>query len=404
MNIKDIFDSYKKYKNDKEKEKEKINKDHLARINTLNNGITQAFHDYNLIYTTDIEITKQKLYDRASMLYYGHNNLSDSDQKNTMIQISKMMMKFSNDRAKGLPTLAFNLNKLVQDYFNGRSKRYKVRCTIKQFMNNEEDEDKFEVFNVLTPDENSKLYHDENSAFKYIFDRVNHHADVSYISNDIISETAQGLYYNKRIDKNCTEKYWEEHEKDDHIIKHLWRKSINKLNKLSGMEIEHINLKWFHCWSGYNNLVPHIDDCYQSTLVLPITMKTSLITAELRMSLNIKPETNVLILGFLCVDHPEKGFFKDDDDTSAMKNIIKDLSTVFYSAMKVQFDQQYISAEQIQKAVANKKFDEYIRTIDDESMGISVIPIEAIENEPIKKITENVVGSNGKGKKNEDRR
>ncbi len=104
-----------------------------------------------------------------------------------------------------------------------------------------------------------------------------------FLENDIPSAAAEDKYFNPRLDNELVRKF----------------ASTGRLEEST----------WIKCWPGAANA----RDAYQSTLIIPMTLWNNQISDEFRKTVKID-NVGRTIFGYLCFDHTEKNFFKEEVD------------------------------------------------------------------------------------------
>jgi hypothetical protein len=187
----------------------------------------------------------------------------------------------------------------LEDYFSNRSDKT-IRASIKVIIED----------NIVSlrryPDceyEDFESKVSENSAFDALAKGQDY-----YLCNDIPEEIAKGLYKNNRINIQLAFDYYQR----------LKAGELSKENKIQ------LDEEWQKCWKKVKSIttleenVPIVDSCYRSTLVLPLSLETEKLDASFKeyfhMGSQLHFQPGKLIFGFLCLDHPEEGFFKEEKD------------------------------------------------------------------------------------------
>ncbi len=176
--------------------------------------------------------------------------------------------------------------------------------------------------NVIDPfRENDKKYkYNKNTGFQRLIDynkSKNH-----YLCNNIPEAVANNNYKNTRIKPECMKKYYKSLKPKNKIFTKL-KKAIYDENQ------KRIEAEWIECWKGYGKNPPNHDDCYKSTLIIPMTFKNNSLSpefiSEIKMYQNSK---DINTLGFLCFDHIEVDYFNSDKDINFCYKIA-DLVSLF---------------------------------------------------------------------------
>ena len=215
--------------------------------------------------------------------------------------------------------LGEELNNIVQNnlgftdsYFLNR-KETRVRSCIKILDKN---------LNVIDPfRQNEKIYkYNKNTGFQRLIDhnKAKHH----YLCQNIPEFAAKGNYINTRIDIDCMKKYYELQKPKNKIAEKI-------KNFIYTEDKNRIENEWIKCWKGYNRSKVNFEDCYKSTLIIPMTFKNNSLSSEFISYLNScenKKEINTL--GFLCFDHIEIDYFIEEMDINFCYKIA-DLVSLF---------------------------------------------------------------------------
>lgn len=125
-----------------------------------------------------------------------------------------------------------------------------------------------------------------------------------YLCNNIPYEAYHGNYKNNRLDNDKLKQLFTQEEIDQGNINFA---------------------KWKQCWSRYTVketsevLDPHDNSCYQSTLIIPITILNNddlndSITKRFKLPRLDHPEVGRIFFGFLCFDNKEANYFNEDID------------------------------------------------------------------------------------------
>lgn len=73
--------------------------------------------------------------------------------------------------------------------------------------------------------------------------------------------------------------------------------------------------EWVKCWDVDTIAPSHPNTCYKSTLIVPMTLVNNPMSEEFYQNTGVGKAVKVdrLIYGFLCLDHPNRGYFNDTD-------------------------------------------------------------------------------------------
>ena len=133
---------------------------------------------------------------------------------------------------------------------------------------------------------------DANTAFKKIMETRRH-----YLCENIPHQIQRRAYKNARINE-----YDVINEYSSDLLRNLKFWLANKPDK-----------KWQKCWEKDDNGErPRIDSCYKTTLVVPMSFPSDKgwITQEF---INHFATNSIVCFGFLCLDHQNVGYFKEED-------------------------------------------------------------------------------------------
>lgn len=157
---------------------------------------------------------------------------------------------------------------------------------------------------------------ESNSGFKYIAETGNF-----YFCNDIPSAAKQLSYMNPRLRSEAVGSY-------ENSL--LW-----KIKHLFSFSEPCPDMAWVNCWNANidNGQVPHPEQCYKSTLIVPMTLKHDQVSGHFWDMFNGKSNGNFEkgSFGFLCLDCHEKDFFERDID-SRVGYVFADLLSLFFVA------------------------------------------------------------------------
>jgi hypothetical protein len=125
----------------------------------------------------------------------------------------------------------------------------------------------------------------ENTAFYEILnDGIK-----SYLCNDIPAAVEKDEYINNRIDRTK-------------VLEYLEKKFLSTEEEERG---------WRECWIGKEI---EATECYKSTLVVPMSLRTENLSTDFKEHLKIVPEATRAIFGFLCLDNIQRNFFEEEND------------------------------------------------------------------------------------------
>ena len=137
----------------------------------------------------------------------------------------------------------------------------------------------------------------ENTGFNDVYNNGNW-----YICNNIPKCAKSGKYVNPRLDNRNTKNY--KLSIIEKLLINLFRKQDNK---------------WINCWNliikanGQSDL-PKAEECYKSTLIIPLTLLGGTLRPEFKKHFNIINSSSKAIWGYLCFDHRSKNYFKKPID------------------------------------------------------------------------------------------
>lgn len=212
------------------------------------------------------------------------------------------LLNYSIDQFKS--EVKYNYNEYIMRYFKNRAE-YMPRMTVKA-CNNKQSIDLFRLHKRYFTNYESN----ENRGFQRIFSTGKY-----FLCNNIPLETAKGDYYNPRLKSIKVVSYinyMKEHSLNEHKAKH-----DNTAKKL-----------WMDCWVNEGieddkrevRIDPTHEECYKSTLIIPITLINSEISNNLRAHFDIpkvelsQDEIARSIYAFLCFDHQDISYFIKDID------------------------------------------------------------------------------------------
>jgi len=150
----------------------------------------------------------------------------------------------------------------------------------------------------------------DNTGFYQIIDNK----EKFYLNNNIPEAVKNDRYKNSRINTKAAQNY-----------------SIEFLNKVSKLRKKgYIDQEWINCWNSYEQKhKPQNNECYKSTLIIPMTFINNELSSEFKMEFFQNHETkDKTIFGFLCLDHIEIDYFSAND--SIIGFIIADLLSIYF--------------------------------------------------------------------------
>lgn len=150
----------------------------------------------------------------------------------------------------------------------------------------------------------------ENTGFYQIIDNK----EKFYLNTNIPEAVKNERYKNSRIDTKAAKNY-----------------SINFSNKVNKLrKKKYIDQEWINCWNGYEkNHTPQNNECYKSTLIIPMTLINNELSSDFKMDFFQHHETkDKTILGFLCLDHSETDYFNTNDSNIGF--VIADLLSIYF--------------------------------------------------------------------------
>lgn len=212
------------------------------------------------------------------------------------------LLRFMSSELKAISTFSF---KFMLEYFNiNRSSRYKPRVCVK---------------GIDSHGNITDLFRDRRGAYHTsrhpIASNTGHEnvakSGIWYIENDIPAQAKMGIYTNHRLDDIAVRNYSE---------------SIKvRLNK------EADDYRWMACWKKNNGTVASKESCYKSTMIIPMTLKQNQLSDEFSRDFFEDPDyvQDRMIWGFLCFDHPAKGFFCEQTDMK-FGYVFADVLSLYY--------------------------------------------------------------------------
>lgn len=171
---------------------------------------------------------------------------------------------------------------------------------------------------------------DDNTGFKEVIDEGRY-----YNNPDIARAALLRRYRNPRLNELA-------------LAKLRGRLDLSSIESGRGLKAD----EWLKCWVDWKkDADPR--RFYRSTLIVPMTLRNNNLSQEFRDQLSVRvPQFKITeydrsILGFVCLDHPQAGFFNSDEDV-ALGYIVADqlslytftrvvlttLSSLFQQAMK----------------------------------------------------------------------
>jgi len=196
---------------------------------------------------------------------------------------------------------------LILEYFNPRDTKFEPRICLKGHHEIDVEEDglvvKKKCIGSLFRDRRisyDSIYYpiDSNTGFREVFN-----SGLSYICNDIPSKAKKGEYDNPRLDTDKIKTF---------------DSSSDKMDTIRAANSE--DVEWIDCWTrkidGGRAIKPKPDECYKSTLVVPLTLYNNKLDPDFKhhFKIDLMPERS--IYGYLCFDHHYTNYFMDDVDVS----------------------------------------------------------------------------------------
>jgi len=184
----------------------------------------------------------------------------------------------------------------------------------------------------------SSVERDHNTAF---IDTAN--TGKTYLCNDIPSAAQNGEYVNPRLIPERVNSY-----------RKPW---FPRVNSFRGKKDD----AWRQCWKGYSEGSPVPEDCYKSTLVIPLTLVGHAVKRTISDEFWIFFRDNLddgktidelrrTIVGYFCMDTPELNFFNHQMDEDIGWLIADILSLYWFSGCcYTSFSNIYKNAEKLLK-------------------------------------------------------
>lgn len=164
-----------------------------------------------------------------------------------------------------------------------------------------------------------------------------------FIQNNIPEAACRGQYENPRLDVAKVKKYYSP------SMFHGPRKS-----KLSADS-------WAACWKDSADGSPDTTSYYKSTLIIPMTLWNNKLADTFKSLIHVQ-DMERTIFGFLCFDHVEPNYFKEDEDVS--------VGYVFADLLSL-----YLFARAIYTEIS-RTFSEAERYLDNEHIDITLEKLE----------------------------
>jgi hypothetical protein len=212
------------------------------------------------------------------------------------------LMAFLNAEFYGIVERNFDF---LHEYFSRRGGVAPRICLKGNFRMNDS-ESVISIFRDAAVDYNSNTDIRNNTAFFSIWLKGRY-----YLENNLPAATLKGEYKNPRLDTDMIRKEFDED-----------RSSASRLNR-----------SWDSFWKDYR---PTEDrrSFYRSTLVVPLTIGSGDLTEAFEDTLarkigSQKPER--AILGFLCLDNYEAGYFDEERDVQVAHSIADILSVYVFN-------------------------------------------------------------------------
>jgi len=169
---------------------------------------------------------------------------------------------------------------------------------------------KLELIDAYRNKKTKPYKYTKNTGFYQIIDNK----EKFYINNNIPEAVKNDRYENSRINSKAAKNY-----------------SMGILNKVRKLiKKEYIDQEWINCWNSYEQKhKPQKNECYKSTLIIPMTFINNELSSEFKMEFFQNHETkDKTIFGFLCLDHIEIDYFSTDD--SNISFVIADLLSIYF--------------------------------------------------------------------------
>lgn len=188
--------------------------------------------------------------------------------------------------------------KILHKYFKKRSSQKPRICIKANYGSNI-----VELFRDSEVDYIAEYPIETNTGFDHV-----HKNGTYYLCNNIPEHAKSGQYINPRLHLDIVKKYQP--------------KFFNKLTSNGTHDQD-----WISCWSHSNPQEPSLSSAYKSTLIIPLTLKNNQLSDIYKKLTNIE-NIDRTIFGFLCFDHIETNYFKENLDVE-IGYIFADLLSLF---------------------------------------------------------------------------
>lgn len=265
----------------------------------------------------------------------------DPDSEIYRTELVSIYEEYNLATARELTAIVQHNLGFASDYFQDRRKK-NVRPCIKLLSHELDIVDPFR--------KNSKKYnYKKNTGFQRLVENTAKKSN--FLCQNIPESVAAGSYKNIRIDVKCMSSYYEREGKSNRIVKYF-------KDKLRNSDL-HIEKDWFDCWKGYTKETPSVEDCYKSTLIIPMTFGNNSLSQDFQDYISQHQETeNGNLLGFLCFDHSEINYFDEEKDINFGYKIADLVSLYVLKEFISKNSKQYLYIEHIVGLIKNNKIKE----------------------------------------------
>lgn len=278
------------------------------------------------------------IYGLMEKLYQFEKEPDSETYRNELVEIYE---EYNNTTARELAGIVRSNLGFANDYFQKRSKK-NVRSCIK-LLDHE--------LNVVDPfRKNSKKYsYKRNTGFERLVNNTS--KKNNFLCQNIPESVANDTYKNSRIDIKCMKSYHEREGKSNRIVKYFKDKLKN-----SDLNIEE---DWLNCWKSYSGKTPDSNDCYKSTLIIPMTFENNSLSQDFQdfIGEHQKDEKGNL-LGFLCFDHSEVNYFDEEVDINFGYKIADLVSLYILKEFISKNSQQYLYIKNIVSLIKDNNIKE----------------------------------------------
>ncbi|MFV5213057.1 hypothetical protein ACLIIZ_04940 [Azonexus caeni] len=184
-----------------------------------------------------------------------------------------------------------------------------------------------------------------------------------FLLNNIPEAARKGAYHNPRLDLS----------KVKHLYSSHHRKDKNATGHASDLNY------WPECWKDSHGQNKDTTSFYKSTLIIPMTMWNNKLSEAFKSLIHIQ-NVDRTIFGFLCLDHVDTNYFREEDDV-AVGYVFADLLSLYlfaraiYTEISRTFSEAESYLDEQQLDITLEKFDFALRSKDFSSIldGFSTI-------------------------------